>query len=83
MIVALRLLGTLVLAVLGWAVLGYLASAPLGAIYGWSGHPAIPAAPSWVYILVYAVVLPLLCLAGGWKMTRWTENRWGKGRGDG
>ena len=83
MTIALRFLGTLVVAVVSWAVLGYLASAPLGAIYGWSGHPAIPAAPTAVYILVYAVVLPLLCLAGGWKITRWLEGRWGRPRTDG
>lgn len=83
MTIALRLLGTLVMAVLSWAALGYLASAPLGAIYGWSGHPAVPAAPSWVYIMVYAVALPLLCLAGAWKMARLLEDRWKGSRTDG
>jgi hypothetical protein len=51
-------------------LLGYFATLPLGAIYGWSGHPAIPAAPAGVYVLVYLVVLPVLCLAGAWYLTR-------------
>lgn len=61
-----RLAVSLVLAVIGWALLGYLATLPLGAFYGWSGHPAIPAAPWSVYLALYAVVLPGVCLAGGW-----------------
>ena len=76
MIIALRVLGTLVVAALSWAVLGYLATAPLGAIYGWGGHPAAPAAPMAVYVLVYLVVLPLLCLGGAWKLIRSVEKRW-------
>jgi hypothetical protein len=63
---ALRLLGTLVLATISWALLGYFATLPLGAIYGWGGHPAIPSAPIGVYIALYGVVFPLLCLAAAW-----------------
>jgi hypothetical protein len=59
-------LGTVALAAPGWLVLGYLATAPLGAIYGWSGHPAIPAAPTSVYVGVYLVVLPLVCVVAAW-----------------
>lgn len=65
-LVALRLVGTLVLATLSWALLGYFATLPLGAIYGWGGHPAIPSAPIGVYIALYGVVFPLLCLAAAW-----------------
>lgn len=64
--VALRVLGTLVLATISWALLGYFATLPLGAIYGWGGHPALPSAPIGVYIALYAVVFPLLCLAAAW-----------------
>lgn len=64
--VALRVVGTLVLATLSWALLGYFATLPLGAIYGWGGHPAIPSAPIGVYIALYGVVFPLLCLAAAW-----------------
>ena len=74
--IALRLLGTVVVAAIGWIVAGYLATAPLGAIYGWSGHPAIPAAPLAIYIGLYAVMLPLLAIAAGWKIVRWVEARW-------
>ena len=65
----LRAACTLVLAVVGWAVLGYLATAPLGALYGWSGHPSIPGAPTAVYIGLYLIALPALCLVGAWKAT--------------
>jgi hypothetical protein len=71
----LRALGTLVVALPAWTILGYLLTAPLGAIYGWSGHPAIPAAPVPVYVGLYLVVLPALCLAGAWTLVRWIENR--------
>jgi hypothetical protein len=63
---ALRVLGTLVLATISWALLGYFATMPLGAIYGWGGHPALPSAPIGVYIALYGVVFPLLCLAAAW-----------------
>lgn len=81
MIIALRLLGTLVAAAFGWVVLGYLATGVLGAMYGWGGHPAIPAAPMAVYVVVYGVVLPILCLAGAWKVTGRIETRWRRSRG--
>ena len=64
--VALRLLGTLVLATISWVLLGYFATLPLGAIYGWGGHPALPSAPIGVYIALYGGVFPLLCLAAAW-----------------
>lgn len=61
-----RVLVTLLLGAGAWVVLGFLATAPLGAIYGWSGHPSIPAAPMAVYYGLYLVVLPIVCLAGAW-----------------
>jgi hypothetical protein len=61
-----RVLVTLVLATVAWAVIGFFATAPLGAIYGWGGHPAAPSAPMSVYIGLYLVVLPIVCLAGTW-----------------
>ena len=61
-----RVIVTLLLGVVAWAVLGFLATAPLGAIYGWSGHPSVPAAPMAVYVGLYLVVLPIVCLAGAW-----------------
>jgi hypothetical protein len=64
----LRALATLVLGVLAWGVLGYLASMPLGMVFGWSGHPAIPDAPAAVYVGLYLVVLPALCLYGAWRV---------------
>ena len=66
---ALRLTGTLVVATVAWAILGYLLTLPLGAVFGWSGHPAIPAAPVAVYIGLYLVVLPAACLVGAWWLT--------------
>ena len=68
MTIALRAIATVVVGALCWVVLGYLATAPLGAIYGWSGHPAIPAAPEQVYIGLYLVVLPVVCLLAGWRV---------------
>ena len=61
-----RALATVVLAAIGWAVVGYVATAPLGAIYGWGGHPAMPSAPWSVYVALYFVTLPAVCLIGGW-----------------
>jgi hypothetical protein len=72
---ALRVAGTLVVAVIGWVVLSLLATGALGAIYGWGGHPAIPAAPLPVYITLYLVVLPMLSVAGGWRLTHWAARR--------
>jgi len=63
-----RVLATLLIAAVGWAVIGYLATVPLGALYGWSGHPAIPAAPLGVYIGLYLVVLPGACLLGARRL---------------
>ena len=65
-----QLLLTLVIAVVAWALLGYLATAPLGLVFGWSGHPAIPAAPWSVYVALYGVLLPLVCLLLGWRISR-------------
>jgi hypothetical protein len=59
-----RVVMTLILGLLAWVVLGYLATMPLGAIFGWSGHPALPDAPLGVYIGLYLVLLPTLCFAG-------------------
>jgi hypothetical protein len=70
-----RIVGVLVVASAGWVALGFLATAPLGAIYGWSGHPAIPSAPTSVYIAVYLIALPALCLFAGWKLTGWIDGR--------
>lgn len=72
---ALRAVATLVVALVGWVSLGYLATAPLGAIFGWSGHPAIPDAPVAVYIGLYLVVLPVVCLFGAWSIVRWAGAR--------
>lgn len=69
----LRAIATLLVASAGWAVLGYLATAPLGALYGWSGHPAIPGAPLTVYVGLYLVVLPAICLFLAWRTIRWME----------
>ena len=69
--------GTLVfvIAVVLWVVAGFLVTAPLGAIYGWSGHPSIPAAPMSVYVIVYLFVLPVACIAAAWKTALWVESR--------
>ena len=69
------MVGTLILGLAGWVVLGYLATLPLGAIFGWSGHPAIPDAPTGVYIGLYLVLLPALCLAGAWRVGGWFAAR--------
>jgi hypothetical protein len=61
---------TLLVAAPVWAVLGYFASGPLGAFYGWSGHPAVPAAPKWMYVTLYLAVLPVLSLALAWTILR-------------
>jgi hypothetical protein len=71
----LRAIATLVVALAAWGLLGYLATAPLGAIYGWSGHPSIPAAPMAVYIGLYLIVLPVICLLGAWTVIQWIEAR--------
>lgn len=56
----------LLLAAATWAVVGYLLSAPLGRLYGWSGHPPVPAAPTSVYVALYLVVLPAMSLGLAW-----------------
>lgn len=61
---------TLIIGLLAWVLLGYLATMPLGAIFGWSGHPAIPDAPVAVYLAVYLVIIPALALLGAWRLTR-------------
>jgi hypothetical protein len=66
LVIVLRILATLLVAAPLWAVLGYLATAPLGAIYGWGGHPSIPSAPASVYVGLYLVVLPIVCLCLAW-----------------
>ena len=75
MTVILRVLGTILVGLLGWVLLGYLLTVPLGAIYGWSGHPAVPDAPVPMYVAVYLVILPGLCLFGAWRVVCRTENR--------
>ena len=65
-----RIVVTAVLACIAWVVLGFLVTAPLGAFYGWSGHPAIPAAPLAVYGVLYLIVLPAMCLSVSWRLTR-------------
>jgi hypothetical protein len=56
-----------------------LATIPLGAMFGWSGHPAIPDAPLLVYVALYAVLLPGMSLMAGWRLTgriaRWVGSR--------
>jgi hypothetical protein len=69
LVTPIRVLATLLVAVPAWVVLGFLATAPLGAVYGWSGHPSIPGAPTWVYVGVYLVVLPLVCAWPVWWLT--------------
>jgi hypothetical protein len=70
-----RALCALVIASVAWITLGYLATAPLGLIFGWSGHPSIPNAPAAVYVGLYLVLLPVLCLVGAWKLLGWLVGR--------
>jgi hypothetical protein len=65
-----RIVVTAIIACVAWVVLAFLLTAPLGAFYGWSGHPAIPAAPLAVYGVVYVIVLPAVCLWASWQLTR-------------
>jgi hypothetical protein len=71
----LRAVGALLVGTVAWAVLGYLATVPLGAIFGWSGHPALPDAPAAVYVGLYLAVLPALCFFGAWHLMRWAAAR--------
>jgi len=61
---------TLVLAAAVWVVSGYFMTVPLGLVFGWSGHPAIPAAPGFVYVLLYLVVLPAVSIYVSWRVLR-------------
>lgn len=63
------------IALLAWVVLGYFVLGLMGAIFGWSGHPALPSAPIEAYFIVYLIVLPAICLFAGWRTTRWIESR--------
>jgi hypothetical protein len=69
-LIVLRALGVGLLATLAWVILGYLLTMPLGLLFGWSGHPAIPDAPLSVYVGLYGVVLPAGCLFGAWNLVR-------------
>lgn len=78
---ALRTLATLLLAAIAWVLLGYLATAPLGALFGWSGHPSMPAAPITVYVVLYLFVLPLSSLGIAWWIVwRLAQRRAGRVR---
>lgn len=70
-----RGLCVLVIASVAWVILGYLATAPLGLMFGWSGHPSIPNAPAAVYVGLYLVLLPVICLVGAWKLIGWFVGR--------
>ena len=61
---------TLVLGAVLWTAAAYLLTAPLGAIYGWSGHPPLPGAPTWVWVLLYLVLLPMSSLTVAWCVVR-------------
>jgi hypothetical protein len=68
----------LLLGAIAWVVLGYLATPPLGLLFGWSGHPAIPDAPLLVYLAVYVIALPALCLFGAGKVVGALSRRFSK-----
>jgi hypothetical protein len=68
---AVRWLVTLLVAALLWAALGFLATAPLGWAFGWSGHPSLPAAPTWVYVTTYLVVLPAISVGIAFGVISW------------
>lgn len=80
MALALRLLATLILAAIGWVLLGYAAIFLLGVVYGWSGHPAMPQAPWALYVALYGVALPVVCLVLAWKLTRGIQTHLQQGR---
>lgn len=73
-----RLLVAILAATVLWLGLGFLATMPLGLLFGWSGHPAIPAAPAWVYLALYAGLLPLFCMFVGWKAAQLLSRRLSK-----
>jgi ABC-type polysaccharide/polyol phosphate export permease len=80
----LRVLGTILLGLVGWVIVGYLLTIPLGAIFGWSGHPAVPDAPVPIYVALYIVAIPALCLFAAWRVVRRIEKRirgWGEPEG--
>lgn len=62
------------IALLAWVVLGYFVLGLMGAIFGWSGHPALPSAPIEAYFIVYLIALPVICLIAGWRLLRWIES---------
>jgi hypothetical protein len=67
---AIRGVAILLIALIAWIILGYAALIPLGAIFGWSGHPALPASPLWIYGGLYLLALPTLCLYMGWRTVK-------------
>jgi hypothetical protein len=77
----LRVAATVVVGFVCWVAVGYLVTAPLGAIYGWSGHPSIPAAPTEVYVGLYLVVLPVVCLLAAWRLVVLVEGTFRRARG--
>lgn len=48
-----------------------------GAIYGGRGHPPLPGAPEWMYVVAFVVICPLLALAVGAFAARFV---WRRGR---
>jgi hypothetical protein len=75
----LRVLAILVLGTALWAFLGLLTTVPLGWCFGWSGHPAIPSAPFAVYVGIYGVALPMVCLWGAWRLVSLVHAWMGRG----
>jgi hypothetical protein len=74
----LRVLAALALGTALWAVLGLLATVPLGWWFGWSGHPAIPSAPLAVYVGIYGIALPVLCVWSAWRLVSLVYARVGR-----
>jgi hypothetical protein len=68
-------LAGLVFAAIAWVALAYWAAGPLGKVYGWSGHPPIPGAPTHVYVLVFLVAIPIVSLLGAWGLVHWLRGR--------
>jgi len=60
---------TLLVGGIAWILLGYATLIALGAIFGWSGHPAIPAVSVPVYVAIYLIALPPPCLYIGWRVS--------------
>jgi hypothetical protein len=74
-------IATLLVAAPVWALLAYLSTGPLGALYGWSGHPSLPNAPTWVYVALYLAVLPIVSLAGAGAIVRAVARQVSRRRG--